>query len=67
MQDQWLSMFFCIISVGKAAYFFLRDKIIGIIGLGNIGELLYKFLKLFGIETLLCDFLLQESGVNENW
>ncbi|ABF14137.1 4-phosphoerythronate dehydrogenase [Candidatus Palibaumannia cicadellinicola] len=35
--------------------FHLRDKTVGIIGVGNIGRLLYQRLNAFGVPTLLCD------------
>lgn len=48
--------------------FFLRDKIIGIVGVGHIGNLLRQRLNNFGIHTLLCDpFLSQKCNKNHNW
>ncbi|AKC60060.1 4-phosphoerythronate dehydrogenase [Blochmannia endosymbiont of Polyrhachis (Hedomyrma) turneri] len=44
--------------------FFLCDKVIGIIGVGNIGNYLYKKLRFFGVSTLLCDPLLVKSSDN---
>lgn len=48
--------------------FFLRDKVVGIIGVGNIGNLLYKRLNNFGIHTLLYDpFVSKMHITNNNW
>lgn len=48
--------------------FFLRDKIIGIIGVGYIGNLLYHRLNSFGVHTLLCDpFMSKRSVIQNDW
>ncbi|MCV2524833.1 MAG: 4-phosphoerythronate dehydrogenase, partial [Candidatus Lightella neohaematopini] len=48
-------VFAAILYVAKINNFFLNDKVIGIIGLGNIGSCLYHKLNTYGIETILCD------------
>ncbi|WHL25197.1 MAG: 4-phosphoerythronate dehydrogenase [Candidatus Blochmannia vicinus] len=45
--------------------FFLRDKIIGIVGVGHIGSLLHERLHSFGINTLLCDPPLEKKNINK--
>lgn len=51
--------------------FFLRDKIIGIVGVGHIGGLLHERLNSFGIHTLLCDPPLAKRNIrsqhNQSW
>ncbi|URJ24984.1 4-phosphoerythronate dehydrogenase [Candidatus Blochmannia ocreatus (nom. nud.)] len=47
--------------------FFLRDKVIGIVGVGNIGSLLNKRLCSFGVQTLLCDPPLEKLNTSESW
>lgn len=47
--------------------FFLRDKIVGIVGVGHIGNLLYRRLHDFGVHTLLCDPPLSEISGEHNW
>lgn len=48
--------------------FFLRDKIIGIVGVGYVGNLLHTRLNDFGIHTLLCDpFVSQRCQKNNDW
>lgn len=50
--------------------FFLRDKVIGVIGVGHIGSLLYQRLNDFGVHTLLCDPFVSKMCVqdsNNNW
>ncbi|WP_246778089.1 4-phosphoerythronate dehydrogenase [Candidatus Schneideria nysicola] len=53
--------------LAKRDNFFLCEKTIGIIGVGNIGRVLYEKLKILGINTLLCDPPLEELGVSGNW
>ncbi|URJ29904.1 4-phosphoerythronate dehydrogenase [Blochmannia endosymbiont of Camponotus sp.] len=45
--------------------FFLRDKIIGIVGVGHIGSLLHERLHSFGIHTLLCDPPLANKNISK--
>ncbi|URJ33149.1 4-phosphoerythronate dehydrogenase [Candidatus Blochmannia vicinus] len=45
--------------------FFLRDKIIGIVGVGHVGNLLYERLHSFGIHTLLCDPPLAKKNISK--
>lgn len=47
--------------------FFLRDKTIGIVGIGNIGNLLYTRLNNFGVHTLLYDPYVQKTDLSKNW
>ncbi|WP_159715225.1 4-phosphoerythronate dehydrogenase [Blochmannia endosymbiont of Camponotus nipponensis] len=47
--------------------FFLRDKIIGIVGVGHIGSLLHERLHNFGVHTLLCDPPLAQKNINKPW
>ncbi|CUX96036.1 Erythronate-4-phosphate dehydrogenase [Candidatus Gullanella endobia] len=47
--------------------FALRDKTLGIIGVGNIGSRLQRRLNAFGVSTLLCDPPLAEAGVPGDW
>lgn len=47
--------------------FFLRDKIVGIIGVGNIGSCLNQRLKAIGVRTILCDPILEERGIPGPW
>lgn len=54
--------------LAKHGGFFLRDKVVGIIGVGCIGSLLHQRLHSFGVHTILCDpFLSKKSMVNNNW
>ncbi|URJ28436.1 4-phosphoerythronate dehydrogenase [Candidatus Blochmannia vicinus (nom. nud.)] len=45
--------------------FFLRDKIIGIVGVGHVGSLLHERLHSFGIHTLLCDPPLAKKNISK--
>lgn len=47
--------------------FFLRDKTIGIIGVGCIGNLLYQLLRELGVHVLLYDPYLSKIDLNKNW
>lgn len=47
--------------------FALRDKIVGIVGAGNIGSRLQQRLNMFGVCTMVCDPLLAEAGVPGDW
>lgn len=47
--------------------FFLRDKIVGIVGVGHIGSLLHQRLHNFGVHTLLCDPFLSRTSITDNW
>lgn len=47
--------------------FFLRDKTVGIIGVGNIGNLLYQRLHNFGVHTILYDPYVSRYKTNGNW
>lgn len=47
--------------------FFLRDKTVGIVGVGHIGSLLYYRLNSFGIHTLLYDPYVSKIDPNKNW
>lgn len=49
--------------------FFLRDKVVGIVGVGNIGNLLYQRLHSFGVNTILCDPFVSKTSIaiNNNW
>ncbi|MGL9769149.1 MAG: 4-phosphoerythronate dehydrogenase [Sodalis sp. (in: enterobacteria)] len=47
--------------------FALRDKIVGIVGVGNIGSCLQQRLNVFGVRTLLCDPPLEEAGAPGEW
>ncbi|PLK59203.1 4-phosphoerythronate dehydrogenase [Candidatus Palibaumannia cicadellinicola] len=47
--------------------FDLRDKIVGIIGVGNVGSLLHQRLYTFGVPTLLCDPPQAEAGAIGDW
>ncbi|WP_108946252.1 4-phosphoerythronate dehydrogenase [Shewanella halifaxensis] len=40
----------------------LKGKVVGIVGAGNTGTAVAKCLEAYGIEVLLCDPLLQQSG-----
>ncbi|QOI10969.1 4-phosphoerythronate dehydrogenase [Blochmannia endosymbiont of Colobopsis nipponica] len=53
--------------LAKRYGFFLRDKIVGIIGVGNIGKLLCQLLDLLEVQTLLCDPPLAKGGAIGNW
>lgn len=53
--------------IAQRDQFFLKDKTVGIIGVGHIGSLLNERLKNFGIHTLLCDPYLFETDINKNW
>lgn len=53
--------------LAKRDHFFLRDKIVGIVGFGNIGALLYQRLNNLGVATLLCDPYLSNTDNNKNW
>lgn len=47
--------------------FFLRDKTIGIIGVGRIGSLLYQRLREFGVHVLLYDPYLSKIDIDKDW
>lgn len=47
--------------------FALRDKIVGIIGVGNVGGRLHLRMKALSVRTLLCDPPLAEAGVSGDW
>lgn len=47
--------------------FALRDKTVGIIGVGNVGGRLQRRLNAFGVRTLLCDPPLAEAGAPGDW
>lgn len=47
--------------------FFLRDKTIGIVGVGHIGNLLHQRLYNFGVHTLLYDPYTSKFDTNKNW
>lgn len=47
--------------------FALRDKTVGIIGVGNVGGCLQRRLNAFGVCTLLCDPPLAEGGAPGDW
>lgn len=54
--------------LAKRDRFFLRDKIVGIVGVGHIGYLLYQRLHNFGVHTLLCDpYVELKNKFNGNW
>lgn len=44
-----------ILKIASEFRFELKDKTIGIIGVGNVGSGIEKFVKLFGMKVLLCD------------
>ncbi|ADV33884.1 erythronate-4-phosphate dehydrogenase [Candidatus Blochmanniella vafra str. BVAF] len=48
-------------------HFFLRDKIVGIIGVGHIGNLLNQRLNSFGVQTLLYDPYLSKINTDKSW
>lgn len=48
-------------------HFFLRDKTVGIVGVGHIGHLLYQKLHNFGVNTLLYDPYVSKTDSNKNW
>ncbi|MCV2526079.1 MAG: 4-phosphoerythronate dehydrogenase [Candidatus Lightella neohaematopini] len=54
-------VFAAILYVAKINNFFLNDKVIGIIGVGNIGSCLYHKLNTYGVKTMLCDPFLEEK------
>ncbi|OZI14291.1 4-phosphoerythronate dehydrogenase [Sodalis-like symbiont of Philaenus spumarius] len=47
--------------------FVLRDKTVGIVGVGNVGGRLQRRLNAFGVRTLLCDPPLAEAGAPGDW
>ncbi|RLM24884.1 erythronate-4-phosphate dehydrogenase [Brenneria alni] len=47
--------------------FQLRDKTVGIVGVGNVGGRLNERLKAWGVKTLLCDPPRAERGEDENF
>ncbi|WP_044104556.1 4-phosphoerythronate dehydrogenase [secondary endosymbiont of Ctenarytaina eucalypti] len=47
--------------------FALRDKAVGIVGVGNVGGLLQRRLHAYGVRTLLCDPPLAEAGTLGHW
>lgn len=47
--------------------FSLRDKTVGIIGVGNIGGRLHLRMKALSVQTLLCDPPLAEAGAPGDW
>jgi erythronate-4-phosphate dehydrogenase len=48
-------MFFLAADAGRARRFALKDRTVGIVGVGNVGGRLQKRLEALGIKTLLCD------------
>lgn len=54
-------------SLAQRNGFFLRDKIVGIVGVGHIGSLLYRRLYEFGVNILLCDPPLSKKCMKYNW
>ncbi|AFP85716.1 phosphoglycerate dehydrogenase-like oxidoreductase [secondary endosymbiont of Heteropsylla cubana] len=60
-------VFSALLWIAKRDSFFLRDKIVGIVGVGNIGNLLKHRLNALGVQTLLCDPPLAESEVMGDW
>lgn len=48
-------------------HFFLRDKTVGIVGVGHVGNLLYQRLNTLGVHTLLCDPYVSKIDPNKNW
>ncbi|MGP1929825.1 MAG: 4-phosphoerythronate dehydrogenase [Arsenophonus sp. ER-BJ3-MAG3] len=48
-------VFSALLLLAEQNCFNLREKIVGIIGVGNIGKRLNENLKAFGVNTLLCD------------
>lgn len=59
-----LNALFCL---AQREHFFLRDKIVGIIGVGHIGSLLFQRLCDFGVQTLLYDPYIPKKKFNGNW
>ncbi|PPI86710.1 4-phosphoerythronate dehydrogenase [Candidatus Pantoea edessiphila] len=47
--------------------FQIKDRIVGIIGVGNIGSYLNKIFKAWGIKTLLCDPPRFDCGANDKF
>lgn len=47
--------------------FALRDKTVGIVGVGNVGGRLQRRLNAFGVRTLQCDPPLAEAGAPGDW
>lgn len=60
-------VFSALLCLAQRGNFFLRDKIVGIIGVGHIGSLLNKRLRNFGIHTLLCDPPLEKINSSKSW
>lgn len=53
--------------LSKKYNFKLKDKTVGIIGLGNIGNLLKKILSSLEISFFLCDPILQKFNNHDTW
>ncbi|URJ23815.1 4-phosphoerythronate dehydrogenase [Blochmannia endosymbiont of Camponotus sp.] len=60
-------VFSALLWLAQRGRFFLRDKIVGIVGVGHIGSLLNKRLRNFGIHTLLCDPPLEKINSSKPW
>lgn len=43
----------------------LKDIKLGIVGVGNTGGMLFKAARIIGIDTMICDPILEEKGVNK--
>ncbi|VAY02320.1 Erythronate-4-phosphate dehydrogenase [Arsenophonus endosymbiont of Aleurodicus dispersus] len=48
-------VFSALLLLAELDCFDLREKIVGIVGVGNVGSLLNQRLKVWGVNTLLCD------------
>ncbi|MFP1792448.1 4-phosphoerythronate dehydrogenase PdxB [Lonsdalea quercina] len=60
-------VFSALLGLAERDGFQLRDRTVGIIGVGNVGSRLYARLKAWGVRTLLCDPPRAERGDKENF
>lgn len=58
-------VFSALLMLAERDNFDLRDKTVGIIGVGNVGERLYKRLQAWGVKTVLCDPPRADNGDQE--
>ncbi|AUH00156.1 4-phosphoerythronate dehydrogenase PdxB [Prodigiosinella confusarubida] len=60
-------VFSALLMLAERDGFSLKDRCVGIIGVGNVGSRLHARLKAFGVRTLLCDPPRAERGDNEDF